>query len=1116
MTRRDALTGTTAAPRSAPAGRRPATARGIVRGLGALLALLLLVVGIPAVLITVAPLNLPDTAPSPDQVLAALTRPDDGRLFLAALTMTAWAGWAAFTLSTLVETVAQIRGLPTVRLPLLGGPQRGAALLVTAIAMMLTPPAPTGVAAHVRPAVVATADIDHLLSEPSTVVGSPASPAPVSAVHDRGGADSTAAPARQHPPDRPRRSDPSAATRPARGQPTVAVLRGDTLWALAERHLGDGARYAEIAALNYGRTQSDGRHLTSTHWIYPGWTLLLPPDAKPVPRDGADGSSVVVHRGDTLWDIAETHLGDARRYPEIAALNEGHRQPDGATLTDADVIHPGWTLDLPTGPTKPAAGDRPPRTLGTDHGTATPTPASPSPTDPTKATPSPGASAVRTTSTSTPTTTSGDTGSPAQSRSAPNAPSTAGSAPIASGPPATAPTHRAPASTTDGQDHHDVATGLRDGMQPLLLGLGAVAAAGLLAEVTRRRRRQQRHRRLGERLELPDYDVAAMERQLRAAHDPAVTSTIRAVLRDLASACAAAGRDLPRLVAVLYASDAVDLLLAEDDEPPSNFAAVEPDHWRYATPSRKADSADDEDPRAEADDEAHPAAGEPTPYPTLTTLGAVEDGLLLVNLEAAGTLNVTGPPDRVTAVRRALAVELISSPLTESTWVTLGPDLADLAAVTDVVRARQVTAPEEARAIAQSRDREVRAVLDRLSVGDVLQARSRHPDADLPPPIVHVLTEAGFPVGDWSGQALIAGPPTTPGEIGGVGWTLVLADGGARLEPLGIDLYPQHLTPQTYGRVLDLLAADARPALEPHRVELEPREQATAALAALPADTGLERADRVTPVQAPALKPSHGVGSESGAPPSDQTSAPRVLLLGPVTIDGAHDDAVPNRRRRLTELVAYLALHPGASYHEIDEALWPGQRVVSDTRNALVSRARRWLGHTPTGDPYLPTVAAEGDYRLHPAVGCDWHDFNAHARQGLKVGEDGAPALASALGLVRGRPFLGVDPRDYAWAEADTQQMITSIVDVAHVLASIRLEMGDHRRAQNAAVRGLLAEPCSELLYRDALRAASLRGDHDEVTRLADRLQAQIERIDPDGGPEDETVELLSILRRRA
>jgi DNA-binding SARP family transcriptional activator len=277
-------------------------------------------------------------------------------------------------------------------------------------------------------------------------------------------------------------------------------------------------------------------------------------------------------------------------------------------------------------------------------------------------------------------------------------------------------------------------------------------------------------------------------------------------------------------------------------------------------------------------------------------------------------------------------------------------------------------------------------------------------------------------------------------------------------------------------------------------------------LASLPADAGPQ-----------AAATAGRASSEETGLPADQSSAaaqeaPRVLLLGPVRIEGADDDAVPNRRRRLTELVAYLALHPGATYHQLDEALWPGKRVPTDTRNATVSRARRWLGNTPDGDPYLPTVAAEGDYRLHPAVGCDWHDLARLARRGLRAGPDGPADLAAALDLVRGRPFLGVDPRDYGWAEVDIQQMIGTIVDVAHVLSNQRLQAGDGRGAQDAATRGLLAEPCSELLHRDAIRAAAARGDKADVTRIVERLQSQLEHLDPDGGPEDETIELLDRL----
>ena len=61
-----------------------------------------------------------------------------------------------------------------------------------------------------------------------------------------------------------------------------------------------------------------------------------------------------VREGDNLWDIAAAHLGDAEKWPEIYALNEGRPQPDGQDLTDPALIEPGWILRLP-----PAPGHRP-------------------------------------------------------------------------------------------------------------------------------------------------------------------------------------------------------------------------------------------------------------------------------------------------------------------------------------------------------------------------------------------------------------------------------------------------------------------------------------------------------------------------------------------------------------------------------------------------------------------------------------------------------------------------------------------------------------------------------------------------------------------------------------
>lgn len=240
----------------------------------------------------------------------------------------------------------------------------------------------------------------------------------------------------------------------------------------------------------------------------------------------------------------------------------------------------------------------------------------------------------------------------------------------------------------------------------------------------------------------------------------------------------------------------------------------------------------------------------------------------------------------------------------------------------------------------------------------------------------------------------------------------------------------------------------------------------------------------------------------------------RVLLLGPVEVTGA--DAAPiERRGRAVELTAFLALYPAASRHHFDEAIWPGLRVKDGTRDSLISRTRKWLGTNPDGQYLLPHVAETGAYRLHPDVTCDWTDFTALTARGLAAGPDGVNDLAAALELIRGRPFLGVNPIRYTWAEADAQDMISAIADAAHALSSLALAAADHRRARWAAAKGLVVDPCSEILYRDAIRAAAAAGDLADVDRLVDSLQRQLATIDPEGDVSEETAELLAMVAGR-
>jgi nucleoid-associated protein YgaU len=53
------------------------------------------------------------------------------------------------------------------------------------------------------------------------------------------------------------------------GQPVYTIVAGDTLWGIAQRQLGSGARHKEILALN--------PHITTNKPLTIGTTLRMPP-----------------------------------------------------------------------------------------------------------------------------------------------------------------------------------------------------------------------------------------------------------------------------------------------------------------------------------------------------------------------------------------------------------------------------------------------------------------------------------------------------------------------------------------------------------------------------------------------------------------------------------------------------------------------------------------------------------------------------------------------------------------------------------------------------------------------------------------------------------------------
>jgi len=241
---------------------------------------------------------------------------------------------------------------------------------------------------------------------------------------------------------------------------------------------------------------------------------------------------------------------------------------------------------------------------------------------------------------------------------------------------------------------------------------------------------------------------------------------------------------------------------------------------------------------------------------------------------------------------------------------------------------------------------------------------------------------------------------------------------------------------------------------------------------------------------------------------------PELRLLGPVGLRNVDPTKVEGKKiNRLTELAAFLLLHPGATADEISRQLGTDTRPWSPaTRQGYISRLRTWLGHDENGDLYLPNVAGEGGgYRLSKSMNSDWHRFRQLA--GVDPNRDTSDRraqLEAALELVTGMPFSNIGPGRYAWNSWHQREMIDAVVDVAHTLAEICQQAGDLPAARRAILRGLLAEPVSELLYRDLLRVEHRAGNRAAVKAAADKLADIAAALDVD--LDEETAALVDAL----
>ncbi|GAB2717434.1 LysM peptidoglycan-binding domain-containing protein [Kitasatospora kifunensis] len=1114
--------------------RRTSWAADLLRCLASLLALIALLAALPIALYVATRALLPLGLQSLGSPSDLLTQQDTGGLALLVLAAVGWIAWAQFAIATLLEIPAQLRGrtAPRIKLPGFGLSQRAAAGLIGGILILL----PTAGGAFAATGAAATA------------------PQPTSA---RVAATAAAVPTKQSATTA---SDQSSSSQSTHRTYTVRDSSpADSLWSIAEHELGDGTRWHEIADLNEGHTMVDGSIFRATGEIQPGWVLTLPGTATETDATAA-ATSVTVQPGDTLTAIAQRSLGDSSDWTQIANLNDGHTMTDGTLFHDPDLIRPGWKVIIPTvtqqQPGPPAAAAPAPATPVPAPAAepATPTPATTTPATPAPATPSPAAStpqpsasaqaaatAVPTPRTATPPPAAST--APASSPTAKVSTSTPRPAPSAS----TQTVRTAPVAAEDSSV--DIAA---------IASWGGLGAAGILLVLAARRMQQQRGRRRGERIRMPKprpagrtpldpvdqaaAQLAEFEQRLRASEDPVGAALIDRALRTLAAAIAEQSRPLPALAAVRLDNNTLDLYLEHDSQPVRPFTAVpgSPAHW--SCPVTGADLLPDDEAR-------HVVA----PYPALSTLGRTTDGAtLLVDLESVGALLVA--PADASQILRAMAIELATAPWRDDLGVLLAGLGEGLTALDNGYgRIQVMDSTSSALAALTAWQTTVREALAATETPTIHHARAGlTPDA-WSPQIAVTATALTAEDAETIDQ-LLDGTCTAVLATGSATFSPralripPLPGGRITLAGQTFDLVPHQVSDEDYTALLDLFGITEQPA-EPEPTETEePTEQPAPAAPPAPAPAlpeqpapaagpaelpvepvepaeQVELAEPVHPVPTPApsvpapaepltaepapaaTRTEPAAASPTGEPEhqddEDLTlpdpAGPLLTLLGPVTLNGTDAPARPAALARMTEVAAWIALHPNGLTTDLTLDFSPGDPTATAS-NGQVGALRRWLGTSEDGAPRVTMDIGDG-LNLHD-VTVDWHHFLALTQRGTPQ------ALAVALDLVKGRPFADTPPRRYTWAEAYRQQMIAAIVDTAAQVAEHRLAAEDPRGALAAAETGIRAEPAAEELYRLAIRAAHQVGDRTTIEHYADRLDTVLEQI---GGAEmqPETAQLL-------
>jgi LysM repeat protein len=872
-----------------------------------------------------------------------------------------------------------------------------------------------------------------------------------------------------------------------------------------------------------------------------------PPSPAPAttPLAGPDVDTVdyTVKRGDTLWRIAEQRLGDGLRFRELVDLN---RDVLGGR---PDFILPGTVLHLPKGVDDPGPvedetyvvqpGDTLPEVAQAELGDPMRYPdifdASRDTlqangqrlTDPDLILPGWRLSIPGEQATDRPAVDEEDE-QPEEQKTPPSTQETAPE-PTPSAPTAEAtPEVQAPTQVDDPADS-DADEAVPGWILPGLTGAGVVLAGSLWLALRARRRTQLRYRRPGHLIAPPPPELRDVEKTAHTNGAPvagAIESLDR-LLRCLAADLEQGGEPLPELITAELANATVTLRLSAPADLPAPWEGAGAEWVVHLN-----DKTEDVD--------------QVPPYPMLVTIGQSADGhLWLANLQALGTVALTGDADRAQSLGRHIAAELVLNPwssLVDVDLLGLGEELASLDALRLHLHAPDDTAfltrfGEELQAAANTSQAETfHALLTDASRGPsevqlkVVAARIRNAGAalvavngrDLPDAVVLRLQSDGTVPAEALGVELMAAGLAT--EEASACAAIVDLTRKTAEAPAPIEGEPE----DERRAVADRLGV-LREELTKPRGEGPAGEESLLPLSgpvyADAAATTVEEIQEIAPVATPEARrrfeqADQRLDTDVAAWFNPDCPLPKLTVLGTVGARTHGDPRVVASRKPLAvELLAYLVLHP----HGVTSDQIAADIVLSKNRVRVdLTAVRAWLGNNPRiGRPHLPpsnqTRAAQAHggwlYQVDDVL-VDADLFRRLRARGQARGSAGISDLQTALRLVSGQPFSDLRPGGWGWLlEGDRvdEQLTCAIADVAHILATHGLAEDDVPTAREAVETGRLAAPYDEVLRLD-LVAVTVAECHPEVAKRM-LIDDVCNRADDDRGPvdlPDRTAELIA------